>query len=288
MKKFFAWFLGIVLVLITPVVAIFYNFKQVVFSPESSKKMLIETDFYNQAKSVIKKTMFESSSNSPELQAITKITNKTLDEYNFQPKVEKVIDDFYAGLDNNNGNLIFSIDLTDIKQLIMQNALAEVQNQPVDFSELSIPDKWQVDFSKSEHASTIKVMAYLYHNFNLIMIIYGVLVSLFLLFCILSGVRYLRLFFAVFLIAGILIFAQRAIWWLINPHTIFTSILEQGKTGLQLVVENLIVYFKQKITIFLTWESGICISISAVGLIISSFIGLSKVGNIPLDDRKNS
>jgi len=120
------------------------------------------------------------------------------------------------------------------------------------------------------------------------MIIYGVLVSLFLLFCILSGVRYLRLFFAVFLIAGILIFAQRAIWWLINPHTIFTSILEQGKTGLQLVVENLIVYFKQKITIFLTWESGICISISAVGLIISSFIGLSKVGNIPLDDRKNS
>ena len=250
--------------------------------------MLVETDFYNQAKSVIKKTMFESSSNSPELQAITKITNKTLDEYNFQPKVEKVIDDFYAGLDNNNGNLIFSIDLTDIKQLIMQNALAEVQNQPVDFSELSIPDKWQVDFSKSEHASTIKVMAYLYHNFNLIMIIYGVLVSLFLLFCILSGVRYLRLFFAVFLIAGILIFAQRAVWWLINPHTIFTSILEQGKTGLQLVVENLIVYFKQKITIFLTWESGICISISAVGLIISSFIGLSKVGNIPLDDRKNS
>jgi len=288
MKRFLAWFLAILLVLITPVLAFFCNFKLAAFSPESTKKMFLEIDFYDQAKSVVKTAMLEAGDDSVEMQLMAKITHKTLDQYDFRPKIEKVIDDFYAGLKNSNTDFKITIGLSDVKQLMMQNALAESKSLPADFSESLIPDQWQVDLLKSDRAWLIKITAFFYNNFALILISYGVLVLLSLLFCILSGVRYLKLFFTAFLISGILIFFQRAIWWLINPQTIFLSITNQGNTGLQLIMRNLLVYFREETVLLLTWESALIIGISLVGIIIFSFLGQSKVGKIPFDDHKNS
>lgn len=288
MKKFLAWFLAILLVLITPVLIFFSNFKLAAFSPESTKKMFLEVDFYNQAKSVAKTSILEAGDDSAEMQLMAKITHKTLDQYDFRPKVEKIIDDFYAGLKNSNADFKIIIGLSDIKQLMMQNALAESKSLPADFSESLIPDQWQVDLLKSDQAWLIKITAFFYNNFTLILISYGVLLLLFLFFCILSGVRYLKLFFSTFLISGFLIFSQRAVWWFINPQTIFLSITDQGNTGLQLIMRNLIVYFREKTIRLLIWESALMIGISLVGIIIFSFLGQNKVGKIPFDDHKNS
>jgi len=286
MKKFLAWFLGVLLVIITPVMVFFYNFKHVVFSPEATKNMLIQIDFYNQAKSVIKSAMLEAGDNSAEMQFMTQVTRMTMDNYNFQPKIEAVIDDFYAGLVKNNGDFLITINLADIKQLMMQNALALDKDLPSDFSELLIPDQWQVNLSKSSQPWIISTLAFFYNNFAVILIVYGILVLLFLLFSILPGIRYLKLFFAVFLISGVLIFLQRALWWLVNPRAIFSSITDQGNTGLQILMENLTVYLRTKTVILLTWESAVMVMVSIIGLIIFSFLGQNKTKNIPLYDKK--
>ena len=285
--KFLAWFCGILVLLITPVMIFFYNFKQVAFSPEATKKIFLEIDFYNQAKSEIKKTMLEVGDNTEEMKLISKITRETLDEYNFRPKVEKAVDDFYAGLANHDGNFKITIDLIDIKGLMIQNALAENKNLPAGFSDLLIPDQWQVDFAKS-NPQAIKIIAFFYNNFTWILVSYGALILLFLFFCILSGVRYMKLFFAIFLISGFLIFLQRAAWWVINPQAIFSTIIDQGNSGLQLLMENLIVYFRQQTTILLIWESAVMVGISLIGLITFAVISQNKVSNIPLNDQKNS
>ncbi len=282
--KFLTWFLGIVLLLITPLLVVFFNFKQIIFSPESTKRILVQTDFYAQAKSVIKKSLFEANGDSAELQIISKATNKTLDEYDFQPKVEKVIDDFFLGLSKNDGSLVIVIDLNDIKTRLIQNGGQEIKGSANGADVAQIPDSWKVNLAK--YSSSLRIAAFFYRNFVWIMLGYSILAVLFLLFSILLGVRYLKLFFTIILITGIIILLQRILIGFISIPEVFSSVTEQGRTGLQLVIENLAMYFKEETSKFLLWESLPMIGISIIGLIICGLAGQKNIHNIPLDDRK--
>ena len=283
--KFLAWLFGIIFLLVTPIVAVFFNFHLIFFSPESTKSVLVATDFYNQAKSVIKKASFREGM-SKEEQSVANITTATLNGYDFQPKVETTIDSFYSALGSKSDKFSIIIDLTDLKSLLLKNAKTESKNQSITLSDIQIPDQWQVDLG--QYGGMLKIVRFFYQYYSAIMIGYIVLAMLFLLFCILSGVRYLKLFFAIVLISSILIFAQEFFWLLFNPAKLFSAIFEQGKTGLEVVIGSIYDYFKKMVYPLLLWESLPTFFGSIVGLIVVGTISRNKASNVPLNSGKNS
>lgn len=283
--KFLAWFLGIIFILVTPIIVIFFNFHYLLFSPESTKKALIAADFYNQARLVIKKATF-SQDMSAEEQTVAKVSTETLSQYDFQPKVEQVIDNFYSSLGSEEDNFVITIDLTDLKAQLLQNAKTEGKNQEIALSDISISDQWQVDLG--QYSGPLAFIRFFYQNYLAIMIGYVVLMALFLLFCILSGTRYFKLFFAIILISSILIFVQELFWLLFNPDKMFSLIFQQGKTGLEVVIGSIYDYFKKMIFPLLLWESLPAFFGSIIGLIIVAVVTGRKANNVPLSNSKNS
>lgn len=281
--KFFAWFFGILFLLVTPAFIMFFNFHYLFFSPESTKKALVETDFYGQTKSVIKKATFSDASSAEE-QAVTKATIETLSEYNFQPQVEAVIDSFYSGLKSKEKSFEITIDLTDLKSQLLGAAKAD--NQQVTSNDIEIPDQWRVDLAK--YSGPLAFVKFFYQNYWAIIISYIALTALFLLFCILCGVRYLKLFFALVLIAGVLVLSQVIFWSLFNPNNFFSAITEQGQSGLQIFVASIYQHYKKIVVPLLLWESLLAIIGSIIGLIIIGLIGKNGTGNVPLSGGKHS
>lgn len=283
--KFLAWFFGIVFILITPIIVVFFNFHLVFFTPETAKKALIAGDFYNQAKSAVMKATFSDGMSSEE-QAIAKITSETLSNYDFRPKIEAIIDSFYLALGSDNPNFIITIDLTDLKSQLLQNAKSDSKSQSITLSDVQIPDQWKVDLGK--YSAGLRIARFFYQNYLLIMIGYIILAMLFLLFCILSGTRYLKLFFAIVLISSILVFSQELFWLLFNPDKLFSAIFQQGKTGLELVIGSLYNHFKKMVYPLLLWESLPAFFGSIIGLIIVGVVTKGQNNNVPLSNSKNS
>lgn len=283
--KFLAWFFGIIFLLVTPALVVFFNLHHLFFSPEATKEALISADFYNQARSVIKKTTF-SEDMSPEQQAIAKVTAETLSQYDFQPQVESVIDNFYLGLGSKSDNFIITIDLTNLKSQLLQNAKTNGGNQNITASDMEIPDQWKVDLG--QYSGPLAFIRFFYQHYLAIIIGYIVLAVLFLLFCLLSGLKYLKLFFAIVLIAGILVFAQEIFWWIFNPNNFFSAITKQGQSGLQIFVTSIYEHYKKIVVPLLLWESIPAIIGSIIGLIVASVVGKNNVSNIPLSGHKSS
>jgi len=279
--KFLSWFLAIIIILAGIVIITVCNFKLIIFSPQATKNALNKIDFYSQIKSVIKKDLFESTDNkNSEIIGISRVINKSFEEYNFQPPVEVLIDNFYFQLDEQR-DFTITLDLFDFKRVFISNAEEEIGESDIDSLEIPIPDKWQVDLN--QYKEIFQVIAFFYHNLNIILVIYGILFILFLLACLKVGIRYLKLFFSTILIIGILLFAQRFLISYFDPQSFLSSVTEQGRTGLQLVVENFISYIREKELQYLFWESIIAIVVSVIGIIIVSVSG-KKISNIPLDD----
>lgn len=281
--KFLAWFFGIIFLLITPAFVVFFNLHYLFFSPEATKKALVASDFYGQTKSVIKKATF-SDATSAEEQAITKATLETLSEYNFQPQVEAVIDSFYSGLKSKEKSFEIMIDLTDLKSQLL--GAAKVNNQQVTSSDIEIPDQWRVDLAK--YSGLLAFVKFFYQHYWAIIISYIALASLFLLFCILCGVRYLKLFFALVLIAGALVLSQIIFWSLFNPNNFLSTITEQGQSGLQIFVASIYQYYKKIVVPLLLWESLPAIIGGIAGLIVVSVVGKNKINSVPLGEHKSS
>jgi len=280
--KFLAWFFAFLVFFYSFFAILSYNLHQTFLTPEKTKQMLITVDFYGQMKSVLKKDLFEAGgANTAEVNAASKAVVSSLEQYDFQPKIEGLITDFYKALDS--GSSTLTVDLVDFKSVFLKNISASTDAQSAKEINTAIPDRWQIDMSK--YSAGLAIVAFSYHNYNLILIIYGVLVFLFLLFCLLVSVKYLKLFFWVLIIVGLLILIQRLLWQLVNPTTMFQSLISQGRSGLGVLVENFVDFFKRENSKLLFWESIYIIAPAVIGLIIVSVIP-TKVGSIPLSDTK--
>jgi len=280
--KFLAWFFAIIVFFTSLTVVTVYNFHQTFFTPESTKKALNETGFYSQMKSVLKKSLFEGdNANSAQTVEISKVLGPAFDQFNFQPKIETLVDDFYAGLKSGNGFMI-TIDLREYKTFFV-NQLQSQSKTEVDLNELTIPDKWNIDLAL--YSRELKVIGFFYRYYNFIIIGYFVLVALFLFFCLLVSYKYLKLFFTIFLIIGALTFVQYILFAVLDPKTILLAITKQGGSGVDTAVANFINYFRIENRNLLLWESIIPVITSVIGIIIVSVIP-SKSSNIPLNNHK--
>ena len=188
--KFLAWFFAF-LVFFYSFFAIFaYNLHQTFLTPEKTKQMLVSVGFYGQMSSVLKKDLFEAEgANTADVNSASKAISKSLEQYNFQPKIEGLITDFYKGLDQK--SFILTIDLVDFKNIFLTNIGVETNEQSAKEISAAIPDRWQVDMNK--YSTELMAVAFVYHNYHSILIIYGILVLLFLLFCLLVSFKYLKL-----------------------------------------------------------------------------------------------
>lgn len=280
--KFLAWFFAFLVFFYSFFAILTFNLHQTFLTPEKTKQMLITVDFYGQMKSVLKKDLFEAEgANTADVNVASKAVVTSLEQYDFQPKIEGLITDFYKALDT--GSPTLTVDLVDFKSVFLKNISAATDPQSAKEINTAIPDRWQIDMSK--YSMGLSVVAFTYHNYNLILIIYGVLVFLFLLFCLLVSTKYLKLFFWVFIVVGLLILIQRLLWQLVNPTTMFQSLISQGRSGLGVLVENFVDFFKRENSKLLMWESIYIIAPAVIGLIIVSVIP-TKVGSIPLSDTK--
>lgn len=279
--KFLAWFFAVIVLISSFFVAFSYNLHQTFLTPDKTKQVLVKVDFYNQMKSVIKKDLFGSDGNAAEISSSSKAITTSFDQYNFQPKIEQLVSDFYDGLNHPN-NFILSVDLVDFKNIFISNLASDKQSAK-EISN-SIPNNWQVDMS--QYSGSLTVVAFMYHNYNLILIIYGVLVLLFLVFCLLVSAKYLKLFFWIFLIVGIFMLIQFVFWKFINLGPFLANIESQGRSGIGTLVENLVDYFKRQNSDILLWESIYLTGPAILGLIIVALIP-SKVANVPLHDVTN-
>lgn len=280
--KFLAWFFAFLVFFYGFFAILTFNLHQTFLTPEKTKQMLVTVDFYGQMKSVLKKDLFETGgADTAEINIASKAITASLAEYDFQPKIENLIADFYKALDS--GSPTLTIDLADFKNVFLKNISASTDPQSAKEINTAIPDRWQIDMSK--YSAGLTIVAFSYHNYNLILIIYAVLVFLFLLFCLLVSTKYLKLFFWVFIIVGLLILIQRLLWTLVNPGTLFQGLISQGRSGLGVLVENFVDFFKRQSSKLLFWESVYIIVPSVVGLIIISLIP-TRVGSVPLNDTK--
>jgi len=281
--KFFAWFLAVIIFFSVLLMVNVYNFHQTFFNPAATKKALSETDFYPQMKSVLKKSLFESEEgNSPQVAELSRTLGTTFDEYNFQPKVENIIDDFYLGLKDKNG-FSLSIDLREYKTIIQQKVADQTDIDSSELTDVPVPDEWKVDVSK--YAEFLSVVGFVYRNFAIICIAYLALIVFFALFCILINYKYLRLFFVVSLVTGILILIEYFVFKVASPKYLLSAITDQGNSGVEVATANFLEYFRANNLNFLFWESISTILASIIGLIIISVIP-SKTSNIPLVDHK--
>ncbi|MCX6810958.1 MAG: hypothetical protein NTY30_04510 [Candidatus Berkelbacteria bacterium] len=281
--KFLVWFFALIVFFSSFFVAFAYNIHQTFLTPEKTKQVLVKVDFYNQIKSVLKKDLFETgNTDSAEVNNATNAIGVSFDQFNFQPKIETLISDFYNGLDHPD-KFVLNIDLIDFKNVFLSNISASTDNQSANEISASIPNSWQVDMS--QYSASLTGVAFIYHNYNLILIVYGILVLLFFIFCLLINFKYLRLFFWVFIIIGIFILLQLIFWKVVNLSSILAGIESQGRSGVSILVENFVDYFKQENIRLLFWESLYLIGPSLLGVIIVSVIPV-KIGNVPLHEVK--
>jgi len=282
--KFLAWFFAVIVFFSSFFVMFAYNLHQTFLMPEKTKQVLIKVDFYTQVKSVLKKDLFEDDgTNSSEVDAASKAMNTSLEQFNFQPIVENLVSDFYTGLETKTG-FTLNIDLTDFKDIFVSNLVPTVDQQSSSELSVAIPDNWKVDLAG--YSGVLAAVGFIYSNYNLILIVYGIMVFLFLLFCLLVNTRYLKLFFWVFMIVGIFTFMQLAVWKTVNLAPFLVNIESQGRSGVDILVENFVDFFRQSGITLLFWEAIYLIGPSLLGLIIVSLIP-AKVGSVPLNEVSN-
>lgn len=281
--KFLAWFFAVIVFFSSFFVALTYNFHQIFLTPEKTKQLLVKVDFYNQIKSVLKKDLFDSANTDlAQTNVASKAIGVSFDQFNFQPKIETLITDFYTGLDHPD-NFKLNIDLVDFKNIFLSNLAGSTGLQSVNEISDTIPNSWQVDMS--QYSIPVSGVAFIYHNYNLILIIYGLLVLLFLVFCLLLSFKYLKLFFWVFMIIGIFLAIQLILWKVINLAPYLANLESQGNSGISVLITNIVEYFRQGIIGLLLWESIFLIVPSLVGLIIVSAVP-TKISNVPLHETK--
>ncbi|MEI6144694.1 MAG: hypothetical protein WCP91_03805 [Candidatus Berkelbacteria bacterium] len=281
--KFLAWFFAVIVFFSSFFVAFSYNLHQTFLTPEKTKQALVKVDFYNQIKSVLKKDLFENGdASSQEVANASKAINTSLDQFDFQPKIEALVTDFYQGL-TQKGGFSLNINLVDFKNIFISNISSATDKQSVDAFSASIPDNWKVDFAN--YSVPLAAVALIYSNYELILIIYAALVLLFFVFCLLVNFKYLRLFFWVFMIVGIFTLIQLALWKIVNIAPFLANIESQGRSGVGILVENFADYFKQENIALLFWESIYIIGPSLLGLIVISLIP-TKIGSVPLHETK--
>ncbi|MCX6812774.1 MAG: hypothetical protein NTW79_04155 [Candidatus Berkelbacteria bacterium] len=282
--KFLSWFLGIILLLSSVSIFGFFNFHQLFFSPTSFKTALVKIDFYNQAESVIKKDVFESTGSTSSTQiALSKAISQVLDSYNFQPKIEKLIDDFFTSISIGGHNQVLSVDLVPIKNQLAQTFAAQTNSSADISSELTIPDSWQINLSS--YSSSLSIASFFYRNSLWIYLGFILLYIMFFFTCFSVGAKYLKVFFSFSLVIGILLFFQFLFLQFVNLGAIFSSITEQGRSGLTLIVGNLLDYIRSAGSHLVLWESLPIILVSIVGSIIVGITTKEKVGKIPLNEK---
>lgn len=281
--KFLAWFFAVIVFFSSFFVIFTYNLHQTFLTPEKTKAALIKVDFYSQIKSVLRKDLFENGeTDSAQISNASKAINSSLEQFNFQPIVENLISDFYQSIGRGINSSI-SIDLVEFKNVFISNLTASSDQQSADGISDSIPNSWKLDLAK--YSGSLAAVAFTYSNYQLILIVYGVLVLLFFIFCILVNIKYLKLFFWVFMIVGIFTLIQLVLWKVINLTSLLAGIESQGRSGISTLIENFIDYFKQENISLLFWESIYIIGGSVLGFIIVAIIP-TKLGNVPLHENK--
>ncbi len=278
--KFLAWLLAIIVFFSSFFVGFAYNLHQTFLTPENTKQALTKVDFYSQIKSVLKKDFFDAAASSDG--SATKIINASIGQFDFQPMIENLISDFYIGLKQKNA-FALNIDLTGFKNVFISNLLPTTNKESAEELATAVPDSWQVDLSG--YKSSIAVVKFMYVDYIWILIVYGIAVFLFLLFCLLNSVKYLKLFFWTFLIVGLLLLLQMFFWKVVNLSPFLALIESQGNSGLVILLENIVSYFKLQTTQLLLWESIYLIALSIIGLIVVSLIP-TKIVNVPLHENK--
>lgn len=281
--KFLAWFFAVIVFLSSFFVIFAYNLHQTFLTPEKTKETLVKVDFYNQIKSVLKKDLFENSnSDTKQINIASKAITASLEQFDFQPKIETLISDFYQGL-KQKGGFTLTIDLADFKKIFLSNLLGSADQKSVNELSASIPSSWKIDMAA--YTVPLAVISVMYDNYLLILIIFAVLTSLFFLFCLLINFKYLKLFFWVFIIVGFFTAVQLVLWKVINISSLLANIKSQGQSGVDTLIENFINYFRQANIGLLFWEAICLIGISLIGLIVVSVIP-SKISNVPLHEPK--
>ena len=279
--KFLAWLLAFMIFFSSFFIVSMINSRQLFLTPEKTHQLLEKTDFANQVKAVLKKDLFEAQ-NSEEAMSASKNISLVFDQINFQAKVDDLVSDFYSSLAVGD-KFMLSIDLVDFKSALIDQVGAE--NSEFDTSEVSnsIPDVWKVDAGKFDWSA--KVLSFIYKNYIVILLAYGMLIALFFVICLLVSHKYLKLFFWTLIIIGLLVALQRFAWIFVNPDTLFESIISQGRSGMGVLVSSFVKYFKTESQRLLLWESIFIVTPSVIGLIIVSLIP-EKVGTVPLFSHK--
>jgi len=292
MLKFFAWFIAILLFLITFSFVFIENIGSIFFSPKGIKQALDETNFYSQSKSIIKNNVLSLDDlNDQEIVEVSDILNRTIDEYDFQSETKKTIDDFFENLKTNTNTVLITYDLRAFKTIFLKNI--KESDLPKDDIIKSIPDEWRVDLKKQ--LPGINVLSFYFRNHIYIFVAYFILWLLLFLFCILISKKYLNLFFITLLLCSLPLFGLYILFYLLRPSEVINFItagltgevtreaLSQGGSGLKTLVESLTIYVKNQLLSLLFWQSLIPMVVSIIGLVIIKFVKTDS-RKIPLND----
>lgn len=292
MLKVIAWIIAIFLFLGTFVFVFAQNLRSIMLTPEGIERTLVDIDFYDQGKSIIKNDVLsvDNLANS-EIIELSNVLNVVIDDYNFQQQTEDTIEDFFLGLQNDPQNLTIHYDLRSFKANLSRNLSGELEASREEIL-ASFPDQWRVELKDTNN--TITYFSLIYRNNLLFLIFYFVLWLFLFLICLKIGKKYLKLFFVLTLTLSIFLFVQYILFYFIKPSEVIRIIsagtsqditdqaLLQGGSGVRSLVENTIFYLKHRFMALLIWESTIPIIVSILGLII---IKIKKIDNkrIPLN-----
>jgi len=292
MLKVIAWIIAIFLFLSTFVFVFAQNLRSILLTPEGIKRTLVDIDFYDQSKSIIKNDVLSVDNLADsEIIELSNVLNVVIDDYNFQQQAESTIEDFFLGLKNDPQNLAINYDLRPLKTNLYQSLSEELEASREEIL-ASFPDQWRVELKDTNN--NITYFSLIYRNNLLFLIFYFVLWLFLFLICLRIGKKYLKLFFVLTLTLSIFLFVQYILFYFIKPSEVIRIIsggtsqditdqaLLQGGSGVRSLVENTISYLRHRFMNLLIWESTIPIIVSILGLII---IKIKKIDNkrIPLN-----